>query len=126
MIERLFATRHAAPDWTDGNDHDPGVTLLQLPNFVADGLLFLYRGDASHGRVNGLAVQTVEPGHAAQVHVSPGHALASDGQTVGLAAVASRYIGETEKSLALRFSDVAAGGATLQYDDAEALFDDEP
>ena len=29
------------PSWTDFNESDPGITLLQLFDFVADGLAYL-------------------------------------------------------------------------------------
>ena len=41
---------------------------------------------------------------------------------VDLSAVVSRYIGETEKNLDRIFSDAAANGALLFFDEAEALF----
>jgi hypothetical protein len=36
----LDEVRAFAPDWTDRNDSDPGVTLLQLFAFLTEGLLF--------------------------------------------------------------------------------------
>ena len=41
---------------------------------------------------------------------------------VDLSAVVSKYIGETEKNLDRIFSDAAANGALLFFDEAEALF----
>ena len=41
---------------------------------------------------------------------------------VDLSAVVSQYIGETEKNLAQAFSDAAANGALLLFDEADALF----
>ena len=41
---------------------------------------------------------------------------------VDLSAVVSKYIGETEKNLDRVFSDAAANGALLLFDEAEALF----
>ena len=42
--------------------------------------------------------------------------------TVGLAAVVSTYIGETEKNLAKVFAGADVGGAVLLFDEADALF----
>src|SRR5262245_55175788 len=122
MIERLLAARHTAPDWTDANSHDPGMTQLQLLAYAADDLL--YRRHATPGQVNGLAVQT-ETEQPAAVNVSPGFALSREGHPIGLAAMASRYIGETEKGLASRFGEAAASDAALCYG-ADALFDPQP
>ncbi len=30
---------HVAPDWTDWNEHDPGVTVLELLVYTAEALL---------------------------------------------------------------------------------------
>ena len=42
--------------------------------------------------------------------------------TVGLAAVVSTYIGETEKNLAKVFAGAEESGAVLLFDEADALF----
>ena len=122
MIERLQAGApwSLAPDWTDANTHDPGVTLLELHAFLAEGELYRV---PTHGQVNGLAVQTGD-GDTTAVRVSPGVALDPQGQNVpsGLPSVVSRYIGETEKQLAALFGDAPHADATLLYDDAAALF----
>ena len=124
MIERLLASRGAAPDWTVANAHDPGVTLVQLHAFTAESLL--YRRDATHGQVNGLAVQTDGGNEPSALEVSPGFALSRDGEAIDLAAAASRYIGETEKNLASRFGQAPSSDAVLRCDDADALFDRKP
>ncbi len=36
----LAKVRAASPDWTEGNDSDPGITLLQLFAFVTESLLY--------------------------------------------------------------------------------------
>ena len=122
MIERLQASApwSLAPEWTDANTHDPGVTLLELHAFLAE--IDLYRV-STYGPVNGLAVQAGD-GDTPAVRVSPGVALDPQGQSVpsGLPGVVSRYIGETEKHLGAVFSDAARAGATLFGDDATALF----
>ncbi len=48
--------------------------------------------------------------------------LGRDFLHVDLSAVVSKYIGETEKNLDRVFSDAAANGALLFFDEAEALF----
>jgi hypothetical protein len=50
-----------APDWTGGNDSDPGITLVELFAFVAETLLYRAnqipeRGRASAARLAGLAL----------------------------------------------------------------------
>ena len=122
MIERLQASvpLSLAPEWTDANTHDPGVTLLELHAFLAESEL--YRVSA-HGQVNGLAVQTGD-GDTPAVRVSPGVALDPQGQSVpsGLPSVVGRYIGETEKHLDAVFGQAPRADATLLYDDTTALF----
>jgi hypothetical protein len=48
--------------------------------------------------------------------------LALDLYRIDLAAVVSKYIGETEKNLGLLFKAAEAGGAVLFFDEADALF----
>lgn len=43
-------------------------------------------------------------------------------QRIGLAAVVSRYIGETEKNLSIILQRAQAAGAILLFDEADALF----
>lgn len=110
-----------APAWTDHNTHDPGTTLLELLAYALEPLQ--YRADlAAPGTAQGLAVK---PANAdTHLQVSPGVALDSLGRTleVDLAAVSSKYIGETEKNLGTVFSDAPPSRALLRYDDADALF----
>ena len=47
------AVARVAPEWTDGNSHDPGVTMLELLSYLATELL--YRADALDERARGLA-----------------------------------------------------------------------
>jgi hypothetical protein len=37
----VFRPRHSppSPDWTDENEHDPGITLVELLAFTAEALL---------------------------------------------------------------------------------------
>ena len=117
MIERLQASApwSLAPEWTDANTHDPGVTLLELHAFLAE--------ISTYGPVNGLAVQAGD-GDTPAVRVSPGAALDPQGQSVpsGLPGVVSRYIGETEKHLDAVFGQAPRAHASLLYDDTAALF----
>jgi hypothetical protein len=113
-----------APAWTDANTHDPGITLLELLAYAIEPLQ--YRADlAAPGTAQGLAVQTANAGP--QLHLSPGVALDSQGRAleVDLAAVTSKYIGETEKNLGSVFNDAPSSRARLRYDDADALFGDD-
>jgi hypothetical protein len=122
MIERLQAGAplSLAPEWTDANTHDPGVTLLELHAFLGESELYRI---SAHGQVNGLAVQAGD-GDTSAVRVSPGVALDPQGQSLpsGLSAVVSRYIGETEKHLDAVFGQATRADATLLYDDTAALF----
>jgi hypothetical protein len=125
MIDRLHAAvPMATPEWTEHNDSDPGVTLVELHAFLGESLL--YRTDGAHGQVNGLAVQTEGTANGKALQVSPGTAVSADGRAVDLSALVSRYIGETEKNLASRFGDAVPSNAVLRNDDADALFDDKP
>jgi len=77
----------AAPDWTQHNSSDPGVTLVELLAWLGD--LELFRATPEHhaahalapwGVVQGLAVD--EGKGASGVSVAPGSASAADGQPV--------------------------------------------
>ncbi len=50
------------------------------------------------------------------------HELGQDLYRVDLAAVVSKYIGETEKNLAIAFDEADRGSAVLFFDEADALF----
>ncbi|GAA0712566.1 ATP-binding protein [Dactylosporangium roseum] len=50
------------------------------------------------------------------------HALGQDLYRVDLSAVVSKYIGETEKNLALAFDEAERAGAVLLFDECDALF----
>jgi hypothetical protein len=79
-----------APPWTDHNENDPGLTLLELLSWTADGLLYragrdgdaVLRAGAAPGVVAGLAVDA--PDHAATpaVSVAPGLAIGPDGRGI--------------------------------------------
>lgn len=80
-----------SPDWTTHNQHDPGVTLLELGAWVAESLAL--RGDQC-------------PLHSSVLNLSR---------------VTSKYIGETEKNLGTALGQAERSGAALQFDEADAL-----
>ena len=82
----------ATPTWTQHNDSDPGITLLQLFAFLAESPLFgpVASGPSAarvhvqpgYGVLHGLAVDT-HTECTPQLKVSPGQALGTDGTTLG-------------------------------------------
>ena len=78
----------AAPDWTQGNQSDPGVTFVELFGWLNESLLFRTQPEgtrdaghawASWGVAQGLAVNSSgEP--APGLSVSPGVATGASGQ----------------------------------------------
>jgi hypothetical protein len=114
-------TAPPAPAWTESQTHDPGVTLLELLAYSAEPLM--HRADlAARGTAQGLALEPSGPGTG--VRVSPGIALDAGGRTlsVDLAALTSKYIGETEKNLSRAFGDATPSHALLRHEDSDALF----
>jgi hypothetical protein len=81
-----------APDWTTQNQHDPGVTLLELAAWVTESLACRCDQFTLHASV------------------------------LDLSQVTSKYIGETEKNLGAAFKHAEQSGAALQFDEADALF----
>ncbi|HEY6513273.1 MAG TPA: hypothetical protein VI032_14915 [Burkholderiaceae bacterium] len=88
------ASRHAglphAPDWTNHNDSDPGVTLLQMFAWLSESTLFAARphpaGRVAHlpagwGVAQGLAIDGVDTG-GSKPRVSPGIALTGEGKPI--------------------------------------------
>jgi hypothetical protein len=81
--------RPPAPGWTDQNQHDPGITLLQLLSYSIESLLYhggpvgdvARHARASWGVAAGLAVGS-DSDHAHRVSASPGSAIAPDGRGV--------------------------------------------
>jgi phage tail sheath protein FI len=73
-----------APAWTDANQSDPGVTLLELFAWIGDSLA--YRADLDPraafgaGIVSGLDVEADDD--AASINVTPGQAIGSEGRPV--------------------------------------------
>jgi len=69
-----------APEWTDFNQHDPGVTLLQLLAWASESLL--YQTHTGRGVVGGLAVDAHGAGGSPQVTASAGLAVGADGRRI--------------------------------------------
>jgi phage tail sheath protein FI len=76
-----------APDWTQDNDSNPGITLLHLPAWLGESLLFraqpnpidrTTRVQSGWGVVQGLAVEPHAADAPAGVQVSPGLATTTD------------------------------------------------
>jgi len=79
------------PDWTQHNDSDPGVTLVQLFASLSESSLFgaqpqpaarAARALTGRGVVQGLGVEGRDPGGSGDLKVSPGLALATDGRPI--------------------------------------------
>src|SRR5687768_8372232 len=67
--------------------------------------------------------EKVEQGRLERLLGDTGHRVeAARLAAVEVSGVVSKYIGETEKNLAETFSSVETSGATLFFDEAEALF----
>lgn len=130
-IDGVQTSGPPAPDWTQHNAHDPGVSLLQLFAFLPESLFHrtdLPATSAGHGIVSGLAVGAVPPDDDHVLHLTPGLALNTSGQPVHthLSPVVSRYIGETEKHIGAVFGAAQRNDAVLRYDEADALFGRKP
>jgi hypothetical protein len=68
------------PEWTDSNQHDPGVTLVDLLAWAGESLL--YQAHSGRGFIGGLAVDACGAGEQLQVTVSPGLAISADGRRI--------------------------------------------
>ena len=84
-----------APQWTQGHAHDPGLTLPQLMPFLDEPLSYRAGG------------------------------AAADAPRVDLAALVSRYIGETEKSIDAMFARAERDNVALRFDESTSLFGDD-
>jgi hypothetical protein len=83
--------RELAPAWTQHNDSDPGVTLLQVFAWLSELTLFAAQphsaGRVAHaptgwGVVQGLAVEGHDPGDSGDLRLSPGSALTIEGRAI--------------------------------------------
>lgn len=123
-----------SPQWTNFNQSDPGVTLVQLFAWVADTLG--YRSDRipeSHwailrrfaARLRS-GVHALMLGGSKKARSAPIQFIASElGLSlccIDLASVVSKYLGETEKNLRQLFDAAKNGGAILFFDEADAVF----
>jgi len=79
------------PAWTDHNDSDPGVTLLQLFAWLCESMRFaapLHPAGrpadvpVRRGVVQGLAVEGQDTGRAGELRMSPGMALTAHGRPI--------------------------------------------
>ena len=126
-----------SPEWTNYNQSDPGVALIQLFAWLNEALLdrfnsipeshrSAFRKIARHvrRRVRPMCV-LITGGNkrtrsAAARFIARRHCL--DLYRIDLARVVSKWIGETEKNLRQLFDAAENGGAILFFDEADALF----
>ena len=122
-----------SPQWTDINQSDPGVTLVQLFAWIADTLGDRFgRIPESHRAILRKfarlrrCTHVLILGGSKRARSAPVQFIASKlGLTlrcVDLATVISKYIGETEKNLRRLFDAAEDGGDILFFDEADALF----
>ena len=123
-----------SPQWTDLNQSDPGVTLVQLFAWIADTLGYRLDGiPESHRpvlRKFGAHLRrrphVLILGGSKKARSAPVQFIASKlGLTlrcVDLATVVSKYIGETEKNLRQLLDAATNGGSILLFEEADVLF----
>lgn len=121
-----------SPQWTDINQSDPGVTLVQLFAWIADTMgLFDRIPESDRAILRKFAplrrcTHVLILGGSKRARSAPVQFIARKlGLTlrcVDLATVVSKYIGETEKNLRRLFVAAEDGGAILFFDEADALF----
>jgi SpoVK/Ycf46/Vps4 family AAA+-type ATPase len=123
-----------SPQWTNFNQSDPGVTLVQLFAWVADALH--YRLDTipeSHRPVLRKVAARLRP--CARVLIVGGNKRDRSAPVqfiagkfalslccIDLATIVSKYLDETEKNLRQLFDAVKNRGAILLFDEADAVF----
>lgn len=125
------------PEWTDDNESDPGVTLVELFAWLAESLLFRANNipERDRTRLQRIARRLHKRGCSARVLMAGGSKKARfaltrfiadsfgvDVYRVDLSAVVSKYIGETEKNLRRLFDAGKRGDVLLFFDEADALF----
>jgi SpoVK/Ycf46/Vps4 family AAA+-type ATPase len=123
-----------SPQWTNFNQSDPGITLVQLFAWVAETLGFRFdRIPESHRAVlRKFAAHLRKSAHVLMLgrnkkdRSAPVQFIASElglnPCRVDLTSVVSKYIGETEKNLRQLFDAAKNGGAILFLDEADAMF----
>ena len=123
-----------SPQWTNFNQSDPGVTLVQLFAWVADALQ--YRLDTipeSHRAILRKFAARLRPcaavliiGRNKRDRSAPVQFIASKFSLslccIDLATIVSKYLDETEKNLRQLFDAVKNRGAILLFDEADAVF----
>jgi len=125
------------PEWTDFNQHDPGVTLVQLFAWLSDLLQYrlgrvpertrtILQKIAARLRKPCRPVRALVIGEDKKARSAPIRFLARKLGLrvcrVDLSAVDSKYIGETEKNLDRLLASAEASHAILLFDEADALF----
>ena len=132
--EALSRVPAHSPQWTDLNQSDPGVTLVQLFAWIADTVGYRLDGiPESHrpvlrkfGARLRRRAHVLILGRSRKARSAPVQFIASKlGLTlrcVDLATVVSKYIGETEKNLRQLLDAATNGGSILLFDEADALF----
>jgi len=132
--EALSRIPSHSPQWTDLNQSDPSVTLVQLFAWIADTLGYRLDGiPESHrpvlrkfGARLRRPVHVLIMGRSRKARSAPVQFIASKlGLTlrcVDLATVVSKYIGETEKNLRQSLDAATNRGSILLFEEADALF----
>jgi hypothetical protein len=133
-LRRLPAHRS---EWTDFNQSDPGVTLVQLFAWLADNLLYRSNRipESSRDLIQKIAARARHQGRAPRLLISGGNQQALQAAArfiasrlgcalvrLDLSRVVSQYIGETEKNLRSRLDAVTDRRTILFFDEADALF----
>jgi len=123
--------------WTNQNQSDPGVALIQLFAWLADSLLYrfdsiperrraTFRKIAARMRRRGRRVRVLIIGRNKKNRTAAVRFIASrlglNLYRIDLPAVTSKWIGETEKNLRRLFATAEDSGAILFFDEAHALF----
>jgi SpoVK/Ycf46/Vps4 family AAA+-type ATPase len=94
----------------------------QLREIVAELKQRPARGRALRGRGVGILFSGGTAAAKTKAAEALAHGLGLGLQRVDLAAIVSKFIGETEKNLDRAFAAAKAGGAILFFDEADALF----
>jgi hypothetical protein len=126
-----------SPEWTNFNESDPGVTLVQLFAWLTESLLYRANNIPEHDRARLRKIarrlcnrrcraRVLITGGSKKARSVPANFIASklglDVYRVDLATVTSKYIGETEKNLRRIFDQAERTAAILFFDEADALF----
>jgi SpoVK/Ycf46/Vps4 family AAA+-type ATPase len=123
-----------SPQWTNFNQSDPGVTLVQLFAWVAETLGYrVDRIPESHRAIlRKFAARLRRCAHvlilggSKKARSAPVQFIASKlGLSlccIDLAAVVSKHLDQTEKNLRQLFDEAKNGGTILFFDEADAMF----